>query len=313
MSGTQNRSVVDQLLTEASKGYVPKGCIADAFFPKLKFAQYTGKLVGYGKNHLRIENNIAGGKGKYRLVEPITHSTSGFEIETHGLSSILTPRDYKNKTQPFDVEKDEVMGLSTMLMLAKEKGLADSLTSTAIITQNTTLSGTSQFNDYNNSDPVAKIKAGKIAVRDGCGSAPNAMIIPWEVAETLRFHPQLLDMLGYKYVKPGGLTDEDLAKAFRVEKVFVPDAKYNSAKEGQSDVLADVWGNDIVLAVVPDRAEKWSISLGYDIMLEGTSVRKVYKNDITNPPNSKEILVDDEYDHLIADATAAYLIKDAIA
>jgi hypothetical protein len=313
MSQTQTRSVVDQLLTEASQGYVPQGCIADEFFPKLKFAQYTGKLVGYGKNHLRIENNVAGGKGKYRLVEPIVHSTQGFEIETHGLSSILTPRDYKNKTQPFDVEKDEVMGLSTMLMLAKEKGLADTLTSTSIITQNTTLSGTSQFSDFTNSDPVSVIKTAKKAVRDGCGMAPNAMIIPYDVAECLRFHPQLLDMLGYKYAKPGGLTDEDLAKAFRVAKVFIPDAKYNSANEGQTAVMTDVWGKDLVVAVVPDKAEKWQISLGYDIALEGSSVRKVYKNPINNPPNSTEILVDDEYDHLIADATAAYVVKAAIA
>lgn len=313
MSQTQTRSVVDQLLTQASLGYVPKGCIADAVFAKLKFAQYTGKLVGYGKNHLRIENTIAGGKGKYRLVEPITSSTQGFDIETHGLSSILTPRDYKNKTQPFDVEKDEVMGLSTLLMLSKEYGLASVLKSTSIITNNQTLSGSSQFSDYVNSDPLNVFRLAKKAVRDACGAPVDTAIIPYDVAEVLRIHPQLLDVLGFKFARAGGLSDEELAKALKINRVLIPDVKYNSAKEGQSDVLADMWGKDVQLLVAPEKAEKWQVSAGYDIGLEGSTPRKVYKNPILNPPNSTEILVEDEYDHLIADVNAAYLIKDAIA
>lgn len=313
MSQTQTRAVVDQLLTQASLGYIPKGCIAEQVFPELKFAQYTGKLVGYGKNHLRIENTIAGGKGKFRLVDPIVSSTTGFDIETHGLSSILTKRDYRNKTQPFDVEKDETLGLSTLMQLSKEYAVSSSLRNVAIITQNQTLSGGSQFSDYANSDPLNVIRLAKKAIRDGCGAAPNLAIIPYDVAEVLRIHPQLLDILGFKFARAGGLSDEELAKALKIEKVLIPDVKYNSAKEGQSASLVDMWGNDIVLAVSPDKADKWQVSAGYNILLEGSSPRKVYKNAVDNPPGSTEILVEDEYDQVIADATAAYLIKSAIA
>lgn len=312
---TQMRGIIDPLLTDASSMYVPKdeNVIADRLLPGLKFSQYTGKLGGYGKSHLRIENTVAAGKGKFRRVESIVRTTRGFEIESHGLEGMVSKRDYKNVIDPFDAEKDETLGLTTILLLEKEKGLADALGSTSILTQNTTLVGGAKFSDYTNSDPVSVLNVAKKAVRDGCGAVANAMILEYSVAEVLRYHPQLLDMLGYKFARPGGLSDDELARALGVKKVFVPNAMYNSAKEGQTDVLAPVWGKNVVLAVIPDSAAKYQISLGYNIRLDDGQPRKVYKQPVFNPPGSTEILVEDEYDMLLSDVTAGYLVKDAIA
>ncbi len=310
---TQLKGIVDPLLSNVSNAYIPDGVIADDLLPALKFSQYTGKLGSYGKNHLRIENTVIGGKGKYRRVETIVRSTSSFEIEGHGLSDIVTKSDYKNVIDPFDAEKDATMGLSTILLLEKEKGLADSLTSTAVLTQNATLSGTSQLNDYLNSDVVSVMATAKAAIRNGCGAVANCMIMDYQVAEVLRYHPQLLDLLGYKFEKPGGLTNDELARAFGIPKIYVPNCMYNSAKEAQTDVLASVWGKHIVLAVIPDSAAKYQISLGYNIRLDDGSPRKIYKQPVFNPPGSTEILCEDEYDMLISDVTAGYLIYNAIA
>lgn len=310
---TQMKGIIDPLLSNVSSAYVPKECIADVLFPAIKFAQYTGKLGGYGKNHLRIENTVVGGKGKYRQVESIVRTTSSFEIEGHGLSGLVTKQDYKNVIDPFDAEKDETMGLSTILLLEKEKGLADSLSDTAVMTQNQTLSGGSQFSDYTNSDPVSIFNTAMKAVRDGCGAVANVAILEYNVARVLRYHPQLLDVLGYKYAKPGGLGDQELAQALGVEKVFIPNAMYNSAKEGQTAVLAPVWGKHIIVAAIPAAAQKYQISLGYNIRLDGGSPRQVYKQPLFNPPGATEILVEDEYDMLLSDVTAGYLIKAAIA
>ena len=310
---TQLKGIIDPLLSNVSSMYVPEGVIADTLLPSLKFAQYTGKLGSYGKSHLRIENTVVGGKGKYRQVESIVRQTSGFEIEGHGLSGMVTKYDYKNVIDPFDAEKDETMGISTILLLEKEKGLADSLGSTSVMTQNTTLVGPSQFSDYANSSVSSVVNAGKKAVRDGSGAVANIAIMDYAVAEVLRYHPELLDMLGFKYAKPGGLTNEDLAKAFGVETVLVPNAMYNSAKEGQAAVMASVWGKNVVLAYIPKAAAKYQLSLGYNIRLDGGSPRQVFKQSLFNPPGSTEILVEDEYDLVLSDVTCGYLIKDAIA
>lgn len=310
---TQMKGIIDPLLSNVSSMYVPDGCIADQLLPTLKFSQYTGKLGGYGKNHLRIENTVIGGKGKYRQVESIVRTTTGFTIDGHGLSGMVTKQDYKNIIDPFDAEKDETTGLSTILLLEKEKALADSLADTAVMTQNTTLSGTSQLSDYSNSDVVSVINTGKASVRGGCGAIVNTAIMDYYVAQVLRYHPQLLDLLGFKFAKPGGLTDDDLSRALGVDNILIPNAMYNSAKEGQTDVLASVWGKHIVLAQIPKSAAKYQISLGYNIRLDDGSPRKVYKQPLFNPPGSTEILVEDEYDMLLSDVTAGYLIKNAVA
>lgn len=310
---SQMKGIIDPLLTDVSSAYIPEGCIADSLLPGLKFAQYTGKLGGYGKSHLRIETAVVGGKGKYRQVEAMVRNTTSFEIEGHGLSSLITKYDYKNVKDPFDAEKDETIGVSTILMLEKERGLASVLGDTAVLTQNTTLSGNGQFNDFANSDPMSKFIAARKAIRDGCGGIANTVIMDYQVAEYIRYHPQLLDLLGFKYARPGGLLDAELAKALGVENVIIPNCVYNSAKEGQADVLAPCWGKFMVFAVIPKAAAKYQISLGYNIRLDDGQPRKVYKQPIFNPPGSTEILVEDEYDQLISNVTAAYLIADCVA
>lgn len=310
---TQIRAQVDKLLSTASQMYKPEGCVAEIVLPKMQSAQYSGKIGKYGSDHLRIVNSIAGGKGRFRRMETITRSSDGFYIESHGLEGLVTDEDYKNVEDPFNAESDETLGLTTVLMLEKEKGLADSLTSTSVMTQNTTLSGTSQFNDYTNSDPVAKILAGKKAVRDGSGAIANAMILDYDVAEMLRYHPQILDALGFKENRPGGLTDADLAKAFNIQRVIIPNCKYNSAAQGAAAVLANVWGKHIVLACLPEKAMKYQLTLGYEVQLSGQIGWKVYKKPEDNPPESTQIIVSGKYDQVLTNVTCGYLIKDAIA
>ncbi len=310
---TQMRAQVDKQLSNVSQMLKVEGCIADLILPKTQSAQYSGKIGKYGNGHLRIVNSLVGGKGKFRRMETITRSSDGFYIESHGLEGLVTDEDYKNVEDPFDAEKDETTGLTSVLMLEKEKSIADALTSTAVLTQNVTLSGSSQFSDYLNSDPIGKIVAGKKAVRDGSGGIVNTMIMEYDVAEMLRYHPAILDALGFKENRPGGLSDADLAKAFNVQRLFVPWAKYNSAVEGQADVLTNVWGKHIVLACLPERAEKYQLSLGYEVQLTGQVGWKVYKKPEDNPPESTQIIVAGKYDQVITKAACGYLIKDAIA
>lgn len=310
---TQLRAQVDKILSGVSSAHVPKGFISEMFLPMIQSAQYSGKLAKYGNAHLRIENSLKGGKAKYRQVETITRSTSTFLVEGHGLTSLITKEDKRNYDDPYDAEKDETIGLTTSLFLEKEKTLADTVTSTSIMTLNTTLSGTAQFNDYSNSDPITKFRNGKVAIREACGAIADTAAMDWNVLEVLKYHPMLLDALGYKYAKPGGLGVEEIASALGLRKILVADVVYNSAKEGQSDNLDPVWGKHIVLGVLPEKAAPYQVSLGYRIQIAGSQPRKVYKETKFNPPDAVEILVEDEYDMFLSNVNAGYLIKDAIA
>lgn len=309
----QLSAVLDKLLTGVSSAYVPKGYISEKLLPPIQSDNQTGKLAKYGTNHLRIEHSTKGGRGKYRRVEAITRSTDSFTIVGHGLEGMVTKEDYKNVYDPYDPERDETLGLTTILWLEKEKALADSLGDTAVLTQNITLSGTSQFSDYLNSNPLNVFMTARSTVMSGCGVPANVAIMDWAVWNVLRFHPQILDSVGFKDNRPGGLSIDELAVALGVERVEVGMARYESAAEGQTSSLAAVWAKNIVFAVLPEKALPYQVSLGYEVRYRGEQPRKVYKWDVQNPPESKAILVEDNYDQLLSNVAAAYLVKNAIA
>lgn len=309
----QTRAIVDKLLTNVSNAYIPSGYVSEDVLPNIPVKQTTGKLGKYGTDHLRIQNSVMGGRGEARRVEVITRSTDSYSIDEHGLESIVTPSDYRNVELPFKAEEDEVVGLTTALWLGKEKALADAMGSTSILTQNETLSGIAQFSDYVNSSPLSKFKDAFSAVKDGCGAAPNAAVMSWKVYNTLKYHPSILDALGYAQNRAGLLSKEDIMRAMDVKHLYIGEASYESAAKGQTSSLADAWGKNIVFYVRPDKAAPYQVSLGYYLTYESSQPRKVYKFAVNNPPESTGIIVTDHYDMFFGNVNAAYLIKDAIA
>lgn len=311
MTGSQVSAQVNKLLTNVSNKVVPDGFIAEQILPAINVVQTTGLLGGYGTSHLRIETSLTIGKNKVPRVDTRSYTTTGYVVAKHGLSDIIVPEDYDNVEAPFDAESDTTTELMTKLQLEKELGLATTLSDTAIITQNTTLSGTSQLSDYVNSDPLGKFSTARATIYNKTGSVPNKAIMSWGVYDKIRYHPGLLVNLGYNYDRPGGLSAQELARALDVEQIMIGKAVYESAKEGQSSNLQPVWGKHIMFVVAPAAAARSQVSLGYRIQKKNP--RAVYKNAINNPPESTEIIVMDSYQQLISNVNAAYLIKDAIA
>jgi hypothetical protein len=309
----QTTAIVDKLLTGVSSAYIPKGYISEQLMPRIGSQQTTGKLGKYGKNHLRIESTLMAGRGEARRVDPITRSTTTYSIEGHGLEGIVTEIDRKNVEKPYDAEKDEVLGLSTLIWLDKERSLATTMADTTVITNNVTLSGSAQFSDYANSDPLGRFKTARLAVRDASGAVPDTAWMDWDTFNTLGYHPGILEALGFTQNRAGQLNEAELAKAMGVKRLLVAEGKYNSATEGQSDSLASVWGKHVWFGVMPDRAMPYQVSGGYYVTLNGIKPRQVNKYQVNNPPRATGIIVEDWYDMLISDVNAIYLIKDAIA
>lgn len=310
---SQLSAIQDPLLSGVSSAYIPPGLIAEQILPQIKSATDSGKLAKYGKSHVRLELNFKAGRGEYRRAEAITRSTTGFQIEGHGLEGMVTKSDYRNVQDPYDAEKDETMGITTLLAIEKEYLVAAALTDTAVLTQTATLAGNQQYSDYLNSDPIADFSTARATMIGNCGFTPNVAIMDILVWNKLRFHPQMLDFLGYKMSRPGGLSVDELAEAMGVKKILVAEGRYNSAKEGQTDAFTALWGKDIVFALLPEKAVPYQASLGYLVVPDDSTPRKVTKYAVNNPPGSTGILCEDEYDILLSDITCGYLLKAVIA
>ncbi len=310
---SQMKAQVDKLLTGVSNAYIPENLISEKVLPTVEAAQDSGILGYYGKNHLRLENSVTGGRGRARKVEAIVRNVDKtFLIQPHELQGEVTESDYRNVELPFDAEKDETLGLTTLIAIEKEYLFATAVQNSSIITNNITLAGTSKFSDYANSNPVKVVKDAQNAVLTACGSMPNKAIVPALVANTLRYHPQVLSNLGFQQNRAGQLSNEEIAKFLGVAEIYIPDAAYNSAKEGQADSMSQIFGNHITFLVAPKQASKYQVSFGYYIKRSGVGPRRVKKWSIEETFGNTGILVGDYYQFRIVDATAGYLIKDAI-
>ncbi len=317
MSDTKNRARVDTLLTDVSTMQKAEGLISDQVLTHVTAAKDTGLIGKYGKEHLRIEHDIVAGDQPYPRVTVMTKGSRRYQIETHGLSITVTEKQKKNEDQPFDALQDATIVVTDKIRLGKELALAIPLTDVTVLTQNTTLAGTDQFNDYTNSDPLGRFATGKNEIFEGSGQllefTPDGVaIVPWQVFNILRFHPQIIENIKYVVNKKQGLSKDELAAAMGVGRLLVPFARQNNSKEGQADSMQPIWGKDIVMLYAPKTGTKHIETLGFHVTPK-TGIERVFRNAINNPPNSDEILVDMAYDFLLTEVGAAYLIKDAIA
>ena len=310
---SQNTALIDKFLTNASNMLLPAGYISEMVLPAVSVQQTTGKIANYGDGHLRIVNTVHVGEGEYARVESITRDSDTYSIENHGLQGTITDEDFRNVEKPYDARIDETLALTTHLWLGKEKGLADTLQDPTIITQGATLTGNAQYNnrDHADSNPIEDMQNARDTVLDAIGVSINTAIMSKKVFNALRFHNQLLNT-GFVQNRTGQLTGQELADVLEVDNIFVGEAVFNSAKQGQTAVIAQVWGKDLIYARIGPPALRQKV-LGWEIRKSGTTPRAVVRRSNFTPVFSEEIAVTDNYDQLILNANAAFLLQDVIA
>lgn len=313
----QLRALVDKLLVDVSNGLFQEmtSFVCERLLPNIPVVQQSGIIGKYGSNHLRIHANSMGGRGeapRVALVQPDV--TNKYYIENHGLEEVLTPADLRNYEKPFDAERDKVLHLTYANLVAKEYAFATAMGASAgNITSNVTLAGTSQFSDFANSDPISVINTARETVRANCGFYPNAGWLEAAVMEKLRIHPQIWDRLGFKYNQTGQLTQDNVGQALNVKKLLVAESVYDSSSQGQTSVIAPIWGKSLFFGVVPDNAAIMQKSLGYYIYFANEGKRQVFKQVIVNPPNAMSIICQDNYDLLMSDFSCVYAVYGAVA
>jgi len=302
---------IDQALTNVSNAWFNQDSdfIAGQLLPEVIVNKTTFKVGKYGKDGLRLPSNtLRTGEAKAKRV----NLTRGYDdigpLQEHSLSDFITKDDYELTDDPFEPESDSVENMNSIMALVDEKDVATQLTNTSIVTQNTTLSGTDQWSDYDNSDPITDIVAG---IETGKFINYNTIAMGWEVWLKLSQHPVLLDRL--KWSERGVVTEEaflSLLAPYGIKKLLIGKAKENTGKEGLADSVASVWGKNVILAYVTDKPGRKKVNGGYKFRLKnGREVTREAKNN----PRGTELVNTDYYGHFILSTDCFYLIKNAVA
>lgn len=308
---------VSPLLTDHSLKYTNDNYISEQVFPIVKVKKDTGQIATYGMDNLRIANSIrAQGSSTNEVNHTVTIGAHYILVE-HALKELVTAEEMENADSPINPKIDAVENLMDRMWVIKEKALADTLSNTAVISQNVTLAGGDQWSDYVNSAPIVDISTGINQVRAGSGKKPNTLIFAYNVWIKLLQHPDFVARAEGSVTVTAAVVEKILMQAFpHIKNIWIGDAQYNSGKEGGTSALADIWDKVCVIAYIEPSPTPKSRSLGYTY--QKTASRVV---DESGPGQNGEawdrkgvfVRVTDKYDQKLVDEKCAYLIKAAVA
>ncbi len=302
--------VIDPVLTEVARGYRNAQAIFDALFPIVSVGQRGGKIISFGREDFRLYNT---GRAPGANTRRVNYGYQGdpYSLEQHALEGQVPfeLQEEANAAPGIDLARVAINKTQNIIDLVTEKAAADLATNPTNYGANNkvTLSGTSQWSDYGNSDPSSDIEAGKEAVRSSIGRYPNTVVLGASVMAKLRQHPKLIDRI--KYTGRDVVGPELLANLWGVKRVVIGEAVFEDA----SGNLVDVWGKQVILAYteISGLADQGLPSFGYTYRLRGYPiVEKPYQD-----RNAKSWIypVTDERQPVIAGADAGFLINNAVA
>lgn len=303
----QQDVVVDPALSNVSIKYSNDVFIADMVFPTVKVAKQTGKYYIYDKSNLRALNTQrAAGSGANEIDFGLSLAT--FACDDHALKEFVADEIQDQADAALNPLIDATETVTEQLLLDREIKLAAILADTAQMTQNTTLSGTTQWSDYSNSDPIGDVRTARTTVHTNTFKKPNTIVMGKTVFDILAEHPAIIERI--KYSQLGVVTAELMARVFQVEKILVGEAGYNTAVEGQTDSLSYVWGKHAVVCHIAPQVRLKTLTLGYTFTYSERVVKRWRDED---REGTYVRIGNDNYVQKVVAATAGYLIKNAVA
>ncbi len=256
---TAAQTHIDAALTNLSVAHRNPACVAERVAPPVFVRRQSDRYYVYDPER-------EGARAQFDLRAPgveadevnFSLSSEAYFCADHALESVIPDEERENADPVIQPEMDRVEFLTDKILLNQELALAAALRDSAAL-PGKTISDPGERWDQEGVDPVAEVEAGRSAIQEAVGLAPNTLVLSWPVYQAVRNHPKITDRV--KYMQFGVVGVEELARLFDVETVLVGRAFRNTAARGQAAQLEYVWGQDALLLHAPARAGLKSIAL----------------------------------------------------
>lgn len=232
-------------LTAVAIAYRNSTLIADGVLPRIPVGKQEFK---YSKatvsDAFTVPDTKVGRKSQPNQVE-----TSGTEVTSstndYGLDDPIPQNDIDNATPGQNVLGESTQFLTDLILLDRE------VRSAALVfdpnqyaaANKATLSGTSQWSDFTNSDPVSA----HLAALDAMVMRGNVAVYGRATWSKLATHPKICKAIFGNNTDAGIVSRRAFAELFELEEVLVGEGWLNTARKGQSPVMTRVWGKHAAL------------------------------------------------------------------
>jgi hypothetical protein len=237
---------IDPELTGIVLAYRNQTLVADLVLPRstpLGKEEFTYRRLTASEGYT-VPTTIVGRKSNPTEVE-FTGTEVTDRTDDYGLDDFVPVTDVANGAGTVDPIQLAAQGLTDLIMLDREVRTANLVfaSGTYAATNRATLSGTSQWSDFTNSNPVNAI----LAAIDIPLARPNVIVLGQATWTQVRQHPRVLQGVNASAQTGGAVTRQQFAGLFELEEVIVGQGFVNTARRGQTPTYARVWGRHAAL------------------------------------------------------------------
>ena len=269
--------------------YTNNAMVASAVMPVVA-VQQRSDIVGsipMGTGLSPVDTSLAGQQSMLPELRWNVASRGTYRVKDRGLRVFVPKQSTQFADAPFEVRRRSAMILADTLELMQEITVAATLSTSGNYQSgySSTISTSTDKWDNPASDPIDQIRQGKRKLLRGNGTKVK-LVMGVDVFIALQKHPKILaSIYGRASTSAGAtplsVTKELLAALFQVDEVVVGEAKYNSANDGATIVLADVWSGFAALVVVVDAPSALNTAgFGYQLRLGQVAMKTQFIPDL---------------------------------
>lgn len=233
--------------------------IADQVMPRVPTAKKFSYTVYTASQGYTVPDTKVGRKSEPNMVD-FGGTLVTAECQDYGLDD-LVPNDeiqaYNDMPKPSTGGPVDPLSLSTMMLtglvqLDREIRVAGMVFNAANYSgsNQTTLSGTGQWSDFTNANPLNAITT----AMDIPLVRPNRLVLGQAVWTQLRQHPKIVQAIGQSAQTAGYASRQQVADLLELDEIIVGQAFYNTAKKGQTPSYSRAWGKHAALIHVDQMA-----------------------------------------------------------
>lgn len=174
-----------------------------------------------------------------------------YTTEERGLEGRLGDDDRRKYASDFDAELETAQGIESRLLREQEIRTKDLLFNT------TTWTGSDLYTDNSGapwdavgSDAIGHVQAAKEKVRRMTGMDPNTLLIGKVTWDNLKKNTEILARIKGVVILTQDVLRQTIAGILGVDRILVGQGVYNSAAEGGTISVTDIWADDYAMVAV---------------------------------------------------------------
>ncbi len=255
MSKTARAFTVDAALTAIAVNFINPAAsmIADRVLPRVDVGGEVYKYDFFPPGEVfTVPDTTIGRRGKVNETE-FTAEQRTASVTDRGLQTTIPITDIRaaeaeraKNNSSYDPEARAAEGLKHIVELDRERRVAGIVHDAASydVDKVEVLAGTSQWSDFNNSDPLDNLSE---AMDSTFIARPNIGVTTRKVFTKLSKHPVLVEAALGTGAKRGIITPEIMAAMLGLDEILIGDAFINTARLGRPAEYGRAWGNHFAL------------------------------------------------------------------